>query len=48
MHLCPDCEEDCDCDGEDLFHETAPADCNHECVDEDPDDDYDDDFGWIE
>lgn len=35
MHLCPDCESDCDCDGEDLFHETAPDDCSHECEEED-------------
>lgn len=45
MHLCPDCEDDCDCDGEDLFHDTAPANCSHECeeiYDEDiyVDDDY--------
>jgi len=47
MHLCPDCEDDCDCDGEDLFHDTAPADCSHDC--DDPyDEDLDDDDGYYD
>lgn len=40
MHLCPECEGDCDCDGEDLFHDEAPSNCSHEC--EEVDDEYDD------
>jgi len=39
-HECPLCGEECYCDGED-HHQDAPADCSHEC-DEDETDDYED------
>ena len=52
MHLCPECEADCDCDGEDLFYDTAPDDCEHECDDDDSvffdEDDEDDDDGFYD
>ncbi len=50
MHKCPDCGEDCDCDGEETtWLRDTFFDCNHDC-DDDCDDDYDsgfvmDDFG---
>lgn len=33
-HECPVCGQECYCDGED-HHQDAPADCCHECEDED-------------
>ena len=30
MHECPNCCQDCDCDGEDMWRD-APIDCDHEC-----------------
>lgn len=31
MHECIECGLTCDCDGEDLFYEIAPDECDHEC-----------------
>ncbi len=44
MHECPNCGMICDCDGDDLFSETPPIDCQCDCEDEfDDEDDYDHD-----
>ena len=31
MHECSECGNSCDCDGEDLWYDTAPDECDHEC-----------------
>jgi hypothetical protein len=37
MHRCPKCQGECDCDAEDLWTDTPPLDCDHECqIDDDP------------
>lgn len=41
MHECPDCGEQCDCDGAD-HQQPAPEDCKHTC---EPPDDSDD---WVQ
>ena len=45
MHECPDCGQDCDCDGEDTWWDNYP-DCEHwmdpDCRGDDYFDDYDD------
>ncbi len=41
MHECPDCGEACDCDGEDLWWDTPPDDCECGCYREE-EWDYDD------
>lgn len=49
MHDCPECGEECGCDGED-HHQDAPDDCSHYCNHEDLedledlDDEDDDDY----
>ena len=54
MHECPECGQDCDCDGEDTWNDIGSLDwlnCTHDCEgygydDEDdltPDDDEEDD-----
>lgn len=35
MHECPVCQMDCDCDGDDLWYDEAPDECEHDCDDDD-------------
>lgn len=37
MHSCPDCDQACDCDGDDTWFDDVDE-CCHDC-DEDPEDD---------
>lgn len=43
MHECPNCGFICDCDGEDLWYDEAPADCACECEELENQEDYDED-----
>lgn len=40
MHDCPDCDMACACDMEDHY-QSAPANCSHECDEDELEDDED-------
>lgn len=31
MHSCPDCDQACACDGEDVWNDEAAEECVHNC-----------------